>query len=168
MRSGSLHCSNESLVVSLSINAIHRTIMESEVEIKHIINIDTPDFILSEFQTAISRSDLFKAKGFEFTQARGEIIVCCNEIDHLLNLIFGILCDANHLSIVTLMNADEDFAVQYRTPVGYGRVSGVETPIFAPERGLREVYAFAVSPGRRSITMIGKEPNYDYEDELPF
>lgn len=166
MRSGSLHCSNESLAVSLSINAIHRTIMESEVEIKHIINIDTPDFILSEFQTAISRSDLFKAKGFEFTQARGEIIVCCNKIDHLLNLIFGILCDANHLSIVTLMNADEDFAVQYRTPVGYGRVSGVETPIVAPEKDLEKVYSFGVSPDRRSIIFYRKAPNYPCE--VPF
>ena len=155
MRSGSLHCSNESLVVGLTINAIHRTIVESEVEIKHIINIDTPDFILSEFQTAISRSDLFKAKGFEFTQARGEIIVCCNEIDHLLNLIFGILCDANHLSIVTLMNADEDFAVQYRTPV-----------IVAPEKDLEKVYSFGVSPDRRSIIFYRKAPTYPCE--VPF
>jgi hypothetical protein len=136
--------------------------------IKHIVNIDTTETVLFDFRTAISKSDLFQAKGFEFTEVRGEIIVCCKEIDNLLDLIFGILCDADHLSIVTLLNANEDFAVQYRTRVGYGRVRGVEEPIAAPERGLKEVYAFAVSPERRSITMIGKEPNYDYEDELPF
>ena len=135
------------------------------MKMKHKVDIDTTETVLFDLRTEISKSDLFKAKGFRFTEVRGEIIVWCKEIDHLLDLIFNILCDADHLSIVTLSNASEDFAVKYRTRVGCGRVRGVEEPMINPKRSLMEVDAFAVSPDRRSITLIGKDPNLNY---LPF
>jgi hypothetical protein len=135
---------------------------------KHIVNIDTTETILFDLGTQLSKSDLLAVKGFEFTEKRGEIISYYSEINNLLDLIFDILSDANHLSMVTLSIASEDFSVDYPTRVGYGRVRGVEEPIVDPARCVTEVHAFAVSPGRRSIILIGKEPNYAHKEEVPF
>jgi hypothetical protein len=142
--------------------------MEHDMGMKHIVKIDTTESVLFALRTGVSQSELYETSGFEFTECRGEIISFCNKTDQLLDIIFDILCDKDCLSTVTLSLAEEDFSVDYRTRVGYGRVRGVEEPIADPIRGIKEVYAFAVSPDRRSIIQIGKEPNHSYEPEIPF